>query len=173
MSVNTGGYALDRVGVFRDLDAQALQEIAGVMVPVRLAGGSMLFDEGEQGDTLYIVAHGRLRVSVGVPQGERRTVAELGRGESVGDMALLTGEARSARVEAMRDSVLLALPRSAFEHVVERYPRVMTQLARQLVERLKRSLSGAPARGMLTTICVPPVARDGNPACFARASSKR
>jgi predicted acylesterase/phospholipase RssA len=83
-------------------------------------------------------------------------VAELGRGESVGEMALLTGERRSARVEAIRDSVLLALSRAAFESVVEKYPRVMTQLARQLVDRLKRSMRGSPAEHFLSTICVLP-----------------
>jgi predicted acylesterase/phospholipase RssA len=126
------------------------------MQPVQLAGGAMLFDQGEPGDTLYIVAHGRLRVSVAAARGARRVVAELGRGESVGEMALLTGERRSARVEAIRDSMLLALSRAAFERVVEQYPRVMTQLARQLVERLKLSLRGAPVTHFLSTVCVVP-----------------
>lgn len=153
MNMPVTGLALDRVGVFQDLDAYALQEVAAVMEPVKLAGGVMLFDEGAEGDTLYIVAHGRLRVSVAA-RGERRTIAELGRGESVGEMALLTGERRSARVEAIRDSVLLALSRPAFDRVVEKYPRVMTQLARQLVERLKSSLRGARSRTNLSTLCV-------------------
>jgi predicted acylesterase/phospholipase RssA len=95
-----------------------------------------------------------------VPTGRagRRVIAELGRGESVGEMSLLTGERRSARVEAIRDSVLLALSRSAFSQVVERHPPVMMQLARQLVERLKESLQGAPSRHSLSTLCVVSVA---------------
>src|SRR5690606_9640798 len=110
---------------------------------------------------LYIVAHGRLRVSVAGARGARRVVAELGRGESVGEMALLTGERRSARVEAIRDSVLLALSRASFERVVEQYPRVMTQLARQLVDRLKKSQRSAPAPHFLSTICVVPAVAGG------------
>ena len=74
-------------------------------------------------------------------------------------MALLTGVRRSARVEAIRDSVLLALSRAAFEGVVEKYPRVMTQLARQLVDRLKRSMRGTPAEHFLSTLCVLPGGR--------------
>lgn len=150
------GLPLERVGVLAELDPVALQEVAAVMQPVKLAGGAMLCEQGDAGDTLYIVAHGRLRVSVAGGRGGRRVVAELGRGESVGEMALLTGERRSARVEAIRDSVLLALSRSAFERVVEQYPRVMTQLARQLVDRLKLSLRGAPATHFLSTVCVVP-----------------
>ncbi|MCC6532573.1 MAG: patatin-like phospholipase family protein [Burkholderiales bacterium] len=156
MNMQASGLALERVGVLADLDAYALHEVAAVMQPVTIAGGVMLFDEGDCGDTLYIVVHGRLRVSVAGSRGVRRVVAELGRGESVGEMALLTGERRSARVEAIRDSVLLALSRAAFERVVEQYPRVMTQLARQLVTRLKSSLRGAPARHFLSTLCVVP-----------------
>jgi len=156
MNMQASGLSLDRVGVLQDLDAFALQEVAAVMQPVKLAGGAMLFDEGDIGDTLYIVAHGRLRISVSAPRGDRRVVAELGRGESVGEMALLTGERRSARVEAIRDSVLLALSRPAFERVVEQYPRVMTQLARQLVARLKSSLRGVADHHELSTVCVIP-----------------
>ena len=156
MNMLASGLPLERVGVLAELDAFALQEVAAVMQPVQLAGGAMLFDQGEAGDTLYIVVHGRLRVSVAGGRGVRRVVAELGRGESVGEMALLTGERRSARVEAIRDSMLLALSRSAFERVVEQYPRVMTQLARQLVERLKLSLRGAPTTHFLSTVCVAP-----------------
>lgn len=154
MTTQASGLALDQVGVLQDLDAIALQEVGAVMQPVKLAGGAMLFDEGDVGDSLYIVVHGRLRVTVAEPRGGRRVVAELGRGESVGEMALLTGERRSARVEAIRDSVLLTLARPAFERVVEQYPRVMTQLARQLVARLKSSLRGAPDHHALSTICV-------------------
>jgi predicted acylesterase/phospholipase RssA/CRP-like cAMP-binding protein len=158
MNMLASGLALERVGVLADLDPFALQEVAAVMQPVRLSGGAMLFDQGDAGDMLYIVAHGRLRVSVAGPRGGRHVVAELGRGESVGEMALLTGERRSARVEAIRDSALLVLSRSAFEGVVEKYPRVMTQLARQLIDRLKRSQRGSPAEHFLSTICVMPAA---------------
>ena len=152
--MHAAGLSLDRVGVLQELDAGALLEIAAVMQPVNLPGGARLFDQGDIGDALYIVAHGRLRVTVPAERGQRRVIAELGRGESVGEMALLTGERRSARVEAIRDSVLLSLSRSAFADVVERHPRVMMQLARQLVERLKESLRGAPARHSLSTLCV-------------------
>ena len=155
--MHAAGLALDRVGVLQELDAGALLEIAAVMQPLNLPGGARLFDQGDLGDALYIVAHGRLRVTVPAERGRRRVIAELGRGESVGEMSLLTGERRSARVEAIRDSVLLKLSRAAFAQVVERHPRVMMQLARQLVERLKDSLAGAPSRHSLSTVCVVPV----------------
>src|SRR5262245_46245318 len=152
--MHAAGLALERVRVLQELDPGALLEIAAVMQPVNLPGGARLFDQGDIGDALYIVAHGRLQVSVPSGRSGRRVIAELGRGESVGEMSLLTGERRSARVEAIRDSVLLKLSRSAFAQVVERHPRVMMQLARQLVERLKDSLQGAPSRHSLSTMCV-------------------
>lgn len=156
MNMQASGLALESVGVLAELDAHALREIAAVMQPVALAGGAMLFDEGDVGEALYIVVHGRLSVSVSAAAGGRRVIAELGRGESVGEMALLTGEPRSARVEAIRDSLLLALSRSAFERVVDQYPKLMTQLARQLVVRLKSSLNGAPPRNTVVTVAVIP-----------------
>ena len=152
--MHAAGLALDRVGVLQELDPGSLLEVAAAMQPVNLPGGARLFDQGDIGDALYIVAHGRLQVSVPAERGRRRIIAELGRGESVGEMALLTGERRSARVEAIRDSALLALSRSAFVEVVERHPRIMMQLARQLVERLRESQRGAPAPHSLSTVCV-------------------
>lgn len=148
--------ALGQVGVLHGLDPDALREIGGAMRSLHLPGGAMLFDQGDSGDTLYIVAHGLLRVSVAGPNGTRRTIAELGRGASVGEMALLTGEPRSARVEAIRDSLLFSLSSAAFTSVVERHPRVMTQLARELVARVERSIRGAPVRHSLSTICIVP-----------------
>ena len=79
MNMLASGLALERVGVLAELDPFALQEVAAVMQPVKLAGGAMLFEQGDPGDTLYIVAHGRLRVSVAGPRGGRRVLAELGR----------------------------------------------------------------------------------------------
>ncbi|MCH8161798.1 MAG: cyclic nucleotide-binding domain-containing protein, partial [Chloroflexi bacterium] len=62
--------------------------------------GSALFHEGDPGDSLYIVIEGGVRIVVASPKGEEATVALLGPGECVGDLALLDGKPRSASAEA-------------------------------------------------------------------------
>src|SRR4051812_47598980 len=95
--------------LFRELDPSALHELSLETSPVHLGGGETLLREGEAGDALYVVVSGRLSVIVGATP-----IAEVGRGETVGEMALLTGAPRSATVLAVRDTVLLRLSKDSF-----------------------------------------------------------
>jgi predicted acylesterase/phospholipase RssA len=113
-------------------------------------GGETVIREGEPGDCLYIVLSGRLRVSLQRADGRDEVVGEIARGESVGEMAVLTGGTRTASVRAIRDSQLLRLSKVGFDRLVERAPGTAMKLARMLVLRLqntthRRTRGGAPA----------------------------
>ena len=110
---------------------------------VSLSGGETLFRRGDPGDAAYIVISGRLRV-VDDAAGER-ALSEIGAGETLGEMALLSGEGRSATVFAVRDSLLAKLSAEAFNRLVERHPRVLRRIAGFLVERLRRRGESTPA----------------------------
>ena len=84
------GETVDELDVLRDLESEV--EI------ITLAGGETLFGHGDPGDSAYIVMSGRLRVVLDLEAGEECTLNELGRGEVLGEMALLTGDSRSATV---------------------------------------------------------------------------
>jgi predicted acylesterase/phospholipase RssA/CRP-like cAMP-binding protein len=112
---------------------------------VALARGERLFRQGDAGDALYIVVNGRLRIVLEPTAGARQVLSEVGRGELVGEMALITGQPRSATAEAARDCELVRLPKASFERLVDREPRAMLRLARALVLRLQRRTS-SPAR---------------------------
>jgi len=120
-------------GLFSGLDAETRSALEAETEWTRLDGGAVLFREGDVGDSLYVLLTGRLRVFVRAASGEDAFVAEIGRGEGVGEMALLTGAPRSATVIAARDSVLVRLSRNAFERIVERSPRLMLRVTRRLV----------------------------------------
>ena len=100
---NSFGFSLNEIKshlssteLFQTLDESILDEIATQVEVIRIPGGDSLFKQGDAGDSLYIVIHGRLRVIVRREDNQEETVAELGREEMVGEMALLTGENRSA-----------------------------------------------------------------------------
>src|SRR5881392_110015 len=99
--------------LFRELEPAALREFALEIVPVRLVGGETLMHEGDAGDAMYVVVSGRLGVVVGTAAQGEQSIAEIGRGETVGEMALLTGAPRSATVRGLRDSMLLRLSKSS------------------------------------------------------------
>jgi CRP-like cAMP-binding protein len=132
--------------VFGPLDAAALADVESKLHWISLAGGEMLFRQGDRGDDVYVVVNGRVRAIADDPDGRVRVLEESGRGAAIGELALLTGEPRAATIVAVRDSDLVRLPKAAFDELLHRHPQAMMQLARAAAVRLRRS-SQRPARG--------------------------
>ncbi|HZD04430.1 MAG TPA: patatin-like phospholipase family protein [Longimicrobiales bacterium] len=125
--------------LFGDLDPAALRELAPEIEWVLVSGGEEVCRQGEPGTSLFLVASGKLRVLVEDAEGEERMVRELGRGENVGEMSLLTGAPRSATVRAVRDSILARLTAERFEGVLAKHPAAALALTRMLARWLGRS----------------------------------
>ena len=101
---------------------------------VEYGPGQAIVRQGEQGDTLYLVARGEVLVRVRIDAGERE-VARLGRGALFGEMSVLTGEPRTATVVALGDAALLAVDRDAFERILSREPDLAERLAEVIARR--------------------------------------
>jgi predicted acylesterase/phospholipase RssA/CRP-like cAMP-binding protein len=125
-----------------------------------LKAGETLCRQGDPTGAAYIVMSGRLRVAIEADGETERVINEVGRGETVGEMALLTDEPRSATVYAVRDSVLAELPRESFLGLLERYPRFWMSLTRSIVCRLRRQTSRERSgAGGLSSIALVPTDR--------------
>ncbi|MCW5852323.1 MAG: patatin-like phospholipase family protein, partial [Anaerolineae bacterium] len=129
--------------LFGYLSPPSLDELCSALEWRHLASGETLFRQGDQGDALYIVVYGRLRVVVESEGGAPRVLGEMGQGESVGEESLLTGFPRSATVYAIRDTELVRLSATSFEQVVERHPHAMMLIARMIAVR-RQQQSAAP-----------------------------
>jgi predicted acylesterase/phospholipase RssA len=125
-----GPFTVDELDVLRDLESEV--EL------LTLGGGETLFRQGDPGNSAYIVMSGRLRVVLDSVAGEERTLNELGRGEVLGEMALLTGDNRSATVYAVRDTHLARISRHGFHHLIERRPESLRNLSHIIADRLQR-----------------------------------
>ncbi|MCV2395148.1 DHA2 family efflux MFS transporter permease subunit, partial [Actinotalea sp. M2MS4P-6] len=99
---------------------------------VEVPAGQDLVREGDPGGSAFVVRRGRLEVFVG-----GRRIRELGPGAVLGELALLTGEPRSATVRARRDATVLELPREALEGVLESDAQASRFLLGQVAERLR------------------------------------
>jgi predicted acylesterase/phospholipase RssA/CRP-like cAMP-binding protein len=129
--------------LFAGLDPAVLRDVEPRVEIRTLSSGDVLFRQGEEGDALYVVLGGRVRVIAENTAGETVQVAELGRGETVGEMAVISGEPRSATVYAVRDSHLARLGREQFEELVTLHPLPITSaFGSRLVERLRAETSG-------------------------------
>ena len=82
---------------------------------------------------------GRLQAYVTDSAGQRQVIGEIIRGETVGEMAIFTGDPRSATIVALRDSVLVKLSQTAFEQVIAAYPAVSMNVTRLIINRLRTS----------------------------------
>jgi len=148
-------------------DARALEALEEEVEWVTLPRGDRLITQGEPGDCMFVVVSGRLRVFAG--WGDQDTsIAEIGPGETVGEMALLSDEPRSAHVEALRDTELLRLSKAGFQQLVEAHPRLMARVARTMVERLSR---GIRARSAVTQLRAAPLATPQDCAGIARTDN--
>ncbi len=153
--------------LFGSADPTALAELQADAEWVSLRGGEVLFRRGDPGNAAYTVLSGRLRV-IDDTAGER-ALNEIGAGEILGEMALLSAERRSATVLAVRDSLLARLPAAAFHRLIERQPAVLRRISALLSERLRtQSAAAGRGRAVVRTLAVVPAGADLAAAEFAR-----
>jgi NTE family protein/lysophospholipid hydrolase len=132
--------------LFGGLDAAALDEIATELEWRLVPGGTRVCRQGDEGDSLYLVASGRLVVIRELGDGRETVIGQKGRGDSLGELAVLTGSPRSATVRALRDSVLATLSRERAGSLLRKYPDALLSLTRMLAGWLHAEPT-APTRG--------------------------
>jgi CRP-like cAMP-binding protein len=118
------------------LSASQLEDVSGRLRAARFRQGEAILREGEPGEEMYFLESGRVQVVRG--HGAGATVLdELGAGDLFGEMALLTGNARSATVTALSEVNVWTLSRADFDQLVTIYPHLALALSRLLSERLR------------------------------------
>ena len=147
---------LDRtlVSLFGTLSPGSYREIEENLEVVHLKGGERLFSQGDPGDSMYMVMGGRLRALGRADGVGERILGEISRGESVGELALITGEPRSAGIEAIRDSILIRLSKDSFERLIRSQPELLLNLCRVVVRRLTRPERGRGRNSRIRSVAV-------------------
>ena len=107
----------------------------------RFARGEVIFHEADPGDSLHLIAKGRVAVRVTTPVGEVATLAVLGPGDFFGELALLGPGSRTATVTALEKTETISIHRDVFETLKNEHPSVETFLTGVLGAQVRR-LSG-------------------------------
>ena len=144
------------VALLGDVDPEVLALLRRHLEWVEIAGGDTLMQQGDAGDSMYIAISGRLRAYVADEDGSQRLVREISRGQIVGEMSLYTDEPRSATVLAIRDSVLVKLPKAEFAGLLASSAQVSIALTRQIIKRLQGD-QNRPALEKPVTIALLPI----------------
>ena len=144
------------VALLGDVEPGVIRLLRQHLEWVEIAGGDTLMRQGDAGDSMYIAISGRLRAYVADDDGSQRMVREISRGQIVGEMSLYTDEPRSATVLAIRDSVLVKLPKAEFAGLLASSAQVSIALTRQIIQRLQGG-QNRPALEKPVTIALLPI----------------
>ena len=135
-------------------DQALVQQVVDRVEWRRLEAGEVLFRQGDLADAAYFVVGGRLMVLAATSDGSDELIAELGRGEVVGELGLLDRAPRSATVRAVRDTTLAAFSTTMFEELVATSPQMMLNVTRGILTRLRKPAQRKFDRAASLTIAV-------------------
>lgn len=128
---------LRQVGLFEGLDEAHLVELVSRGRHRVLDAGQTVFLEGDRADGLFVLLAGRVKVYKTSPRGREQILRIMSRGEPLGEVAVLSGEAYPANAETLEPSELVFIPRQAFLDLVGREPEVALRLLAALSVRLR------------------------------------
>jgi len=130
---------LRQVPLFGSLDNETAAELCHLLESLDPNAGTCLFRAGDEGDAMYVIERGKVRICVRTTQGHELTLTELGRGDFFGEMALLDGQRRSADAVVAEDARLAVLSREHFLSFLRSSPNVALELLAALANRLRHT----------------------------------
>ncbi|MCI0613646.1 cyclic nucleotide-binding domain-containing protein, partial [bacterium] len=133
--------SLRKIYLFSSLDEDERLLIAEHLEEVRYASGELIIREGEAGDSFFIIDQGEVEVFVNSPGGNRKSLATLSVGDFFGEIALLTGERRTASVQATLDVRVFRLKKDSFKSVLETRPDILDEISSVLSRRKDQLVS--------------------------------
>ena len=125
--------------IFSGLDASAADALRASMNLVKLRKGQSLFKEGDDGDHLFVVSSGKVKLGTKSVDGRENLLMILGPGDMFGELSLFDSGPRTATATAVTDSKLLALGQDKVIPWVKEHPEVSLQLLARLASRLRRT----------------------------------
>ena len=125
---------LKSIDLFESIPSEELIRVAQIADEEQFETDSLLFKEGDFGDSMYIVANGKVRVHKG-----ERTIVELEKGACVGEMALLDQEPRSADVTVNADTIMLKITQDGFYELMSSNMEIMHGIVKLITNRLRKA----------------------------------
>jgi CRP/FNR family transcriptional regulator, cyclic AMP receptor protein len=125
---------LRRVELFAGAPGRVLAGVAEVAEEIAFDSGTVIIEQGDLGHNLYIVVEGELVAEIGT-----KTIATLGPGSVVGELAVFVPEPRSATVRATAAGRLLSIDKAAVDELLLDHPEVATSVITALVRRFQES----------------------------------
>ena len=126
---------LKQVPLFSNLDQEQIQIIADTSERLQFAKDQTIIKQGESDNRLFIIADGVVSIELIQPDGSKTELGRLGVGEFFGEMALMTGEPRTADVIALRSTLLLVVQKQTIKNIFSANNDFYNEMAKVLAER--------------------------------------
>ena len=144
--------ALRAVPIFAEIDDEQLDRLASAVARQHIPANEWLFHMGDPSDAIYVVVSGRF-AAVGL---DGQVLREMASGDSIGELGVITGAARSAGIRALRDGVVWRIAAETFTEVLAKAPQLRSAMSRAMAEMLRDSRSASILRsprviGVLST----------------------
>ena len=129
--------AIRSVPLFASLDDEATRELRSLLRTREVPTGTALFRAGDEGDAMYLIESGRVRISVSDEDKKEIVLAELAQGDFFGEMAIIDGKQRSADAVIAEDAVLAVLSRENFLRFIHNNSAVALEMLSATFSRLR------------------------------------
>jgi CRP-like cAMP-binding protein len=125
--------------LFGGLDEQTAESLIATMSPQRLERGDVLFHEGDQGDRLYVIGEGKIKLGRTSSDGRENLLAILGPGEMFGELSLFDPGPRTATATAVAETQVVSMGNEQLKEFLAQRPGVAATLLAALARRLRRT----------------------------------
>lgn len=132
--------ALARVPIFKEIRSGNLKLLALGSKRVTFEAGEVLFNQGDAGETAYVVLSGEVDILLNMGGSKERQLARLGKDQPIGEIALLATVPRTAAARAFSQVTALQIDKESFLQIVQNDPKVASNVARIASERLASTL---------------------------------
>lgn len=130
---------LSGLELFSSLDQEDLEKIAGVTSSRSFKKGEIIFMEDDPGDNLFILRKGWVKILKVSPEGKEKTLAILGPGDCLGELAILDGKGRSGMAQTLTALETLQINSSDFARILKQSPHIALSLLPVLTTRLRKA----------------------------------
>ncbi|WP_156349540.1 cyclic nucleotide-binding domain-containing protein, partial [Mycobacterium sp. UM_3] len=135
--------ALRSIPLFAEIDDEQLHLLTKTVGRQHVPANEWLFHMGDPSDAIYVIASGRF-AAVGL---DGQVLREMASGDSIGDLGVITGAARSAGVRALRDGVVWRIAADTFSEVLAKAPQLQSAMFRAMAVMLRESRAATVSRG--------------------------
>ncbi|MEJ2157069.1 MAG: cyclic nucleotide-binding domain-containing protein, partial [Desulfobacteraceae bacterium] len=129
---------LKPIEIFEDLNVNELAAVASVLEEVAFSANEIVIQEGDPGDTLFLIIEGEVAVLKTETDGSELTLDHIQEGDHFGEMALFEDIPRTASIRTLKPSRMLMLHKQAFNEMVREYPQIALKICRVFSGRIRK-----------------------------------